>query len=122
MSLTASSPRTWLIAGGALVAAFLAAFAIGSATKSDDGGSSDEPVKPLSTSSYAKPKVSALAAPAALPAAARAPQPKQSTPAPSTSSTPSPSPTPAPTPSPTPPSSGGSGGSGGSSGGPVIEG
>ena len=118
MSLTASSPRTWLIAGGALVAAFLAAFAIGSATKSDAGGSSDEPVKPLSTSSYAKPKVSALAAPAALPAAARAPQPKQSTPAPSTSSTPSPSPSPSPSPTPSP----SQGGSGGSSGGPVIEG
>ena len=119
MSLTASSPRTWLIAGGALLVAFLAAFAIGSATKSDAGGSGGQAVKPLSTSSYAKPRVAALAAPAALPAAARAPQPKKTTPSPSAQSTPSPSPTPAPAPSPSPTPSPSTGGS---SGGPVIEG
>ena len=119
MSLTT---RNWLIAGGALVVAFLAAFAIGSATKSDAGGTSDDPVKPLSTSSYAKPSVAAVAAPAALPAAASAPKPKRSTPSnPTPSPSPSPTPSPSPSPSPTPPSGGGGGG-GGSSGGPVIEG
>jgi hypothetical protein len=112
--------RNWLIAGGALVVAFLAAFAIGSATKSDAGSGSDDPVKPLSSSSYAKPAVSAVVAPAALPAAAQAPKPKSSKPTPSTPSpSPTPSPAPTPSPSPTPPSGGGNGGS---SGGPVIEG
>jgi hypothetical protein len=120
MSLTASSPRTWLIAGGALLVAFLAAFAIGSATKSDAGGGGDQAVKPLSTSSYAKPSVSGVAAPAALPAAAQAPKPKPSKPAQSTPATPTPSPTPAPAPSPSPTPSPSQGG--GSSGGPVIEG
>ena len=122
MSLTASSPRTIALLALALLAAFGAALAVGSATKGSSGGG-DEGVKVVH-SQPAAPKVSALAAPAALPAVAKAPAKKKAATSSASTSAPAAT-TPAPaasTPAPAPSTPKSSGGGGGGSGGSVIEG